>query len=327
MLGLGSNKFDPNEDIPDLSGKVFVVTGGSAGIGYGICAHLLQHNCEKLYLLGKKEEHLQEAGEGLKAYGDTSRVTLMQIELEDLHQTDQVAKQLASELTQIDALVLNAGLGVGVYNETKDGIDSHMQVNVFAQHHLMMMLLPTLLKTPDSRVVYQSSEFHRLGTGDMPFKDLAEINQDIGASKLYARTKLAQVLLARSLARHKTEGKLEMHSGKEPWFVAVHPGGVNTDQPAQAEEAYGKMGKIGVKAVKPFMKSPTEEGCRPALFAATSPEVIKEKLDGVYVVPDRKVTDVAKHAHEEQLQEQCLKLTETTLAEKLGKLPYPTIYT
>ena len=27
------NKFDPNTDIPDLSGKVYVVTGGSAGIG------------------------------------------------------------------------------------------------------------------------------------------------------------------------------------------------------------------------------------------------------------------------------------------------------
>ena len=27
------NKFDPNTDILDLSGKVYVVTGGSAGIG------------------------------------------------------------------------------------------------------------------------------------------------------------------------------------------------------------------------------------------------------------------------------------------------------
>ena len=32
MFG-SSNKFDPNKDIPDLSGKVYIVTGGSAGIG------------------------------------------------------------------------------------------------------------------------------------------------------------------------------------------------------------------------------------------------------------------------------------------------------
>jgi hypothetical protein len=36
-----------------------------------------------------------------------------------------------SELdTNLLQLVLNAGPGVGVHNDTKDGIDSHMQVNV-----------------------------------------------------------------------------------------------------------------------------------------------------------------------------------------------------
>ncbi|EMC93325.1 hypothetical protein BAUCODRAFT_37011 [Baudoinia panamericana UAMH 10762] len=324
MFG-SSNSFDPNKDIPDLTGKTFVVTGGSAGIGFGICAHLLQHGGE-IYLLGKKEEHIQEAEEGLKKYGDVSKVKSVQIELEDLRQTDAVAKKLASELTRLDALVLNAGLGVGVYNETKDGIDSHMQVNVFSQHHLMMILLPHLLKTPDSRVVMQSSEFHRLGTSDVQFRDLAEINQDIGASKLYARTKLAQVCLTKSMVRHKSEGKLGLSPGKAPLFFAVHPGGVSTDQPKQAEEAYGTMGKIGVAAVRPFMKDPIDEGCRPALFAATSEDVVKEKLDGEYIVPDRKVTSVSGHANDPELHERCLKLTETVLAEKLGKLPYSTIY-
>ncbi|KAK5117894.1 hypothetical protein LTR85_008668 [Meristemomyces frigidus] len=322
----GSNTFDPNKDIPDLSGKVFVVTGGSSGIGFGICAHLLQHNCDKLYLLGKKEEHIQEAEDGLKKYGDISKVKSIQIELEDLHQTDSVAKQLASELTQLDALILNAGLGVGVYNETKDGIDSHMQVNVFAQHHLMMLFLPILKKTPDSRIVMQSSEFHRMGTSGVQFKDMSEINQDVGPTKLYNRTKLAQVCLTKALTRRKAEGKFDLTPGKAPYFIAVHPGGVSTDQPKQAEEAYGTLGKIGVKVVRPFMKDPEDEGCRPALFAATAPEVVSEKLDGVYIIPDRKVTDVSSNAKEQELQESCLRLTETVLAEKLGKLPYATSY-
>ncbi|KAM0715061.1 hypothetical protein Q7P37_009526 [Cladosporium fusiforme] len=318
----GNNTFDPNKDLPPLAGKTYVVTGGSAGIGFGICAHLLQHDVDKLYLLGKKEEHLTEAAQKLTEHGDTSKVETIQIELEDFQQTDRVARDLASRLSHLDGLVCNAGLGVGEYAETKDGIDSHMQVNVFAQHHIAMLLLPALIATPGSRLVLQSSEFHRLGTDGVEFHDLAEINRDIGASKLYARSKLAQVLLVQALTRRKQAGKLGLSTGGPPYINATHPGAVSTDQPEQAVDAYGKIGKLGVKAVRPFMKEPVGQGCRPALFAAASEDVVKDGIDGRYIVPDRKVVDISKQAQDEDLQERCWRLTGDVLREKLGELPY-----
>lgn len=320
------NTYDPNTDIPDLSGKVYVVTGGSAGIGYGICAHLLQHKCAALYILSKKEEHLQEAQEGLKKYGDISKVHTIQLDLEDLHQTDEAAARLSKELIRLDALILNAGLGVGPYAESKDGIDTHMQVNVIAQHHLMMCLLPLLVQTHDSRLVLQSSDFHRFSPENQ-FKDIAELNKDIGPMKLYGRTKLAQILQARALVRRKQRGELGLKPNSAPWINTTHPGAVVTDQQQQAIDAYGTLGKIGVKAVRPFMKDPIDEGCRSALFAATSPEVATEKMDGEYIVPDRKVTDTTKQAKTEELGESLWKLIEQVLTEKLGKLPYQTSYT
>jgi WW domain-containing oxidoreductase len=223
-------------------------------------------------------------------------------------------------------LILNAGLGVGVYNETNDGIDSHMQVNVFSQHHLMMTLLPILVDTPGSRVVMQSSELHRIGINEVQFQDLAEMNQDIGPSKLYARSKLAQVCLKLALHRRQSKSEINLSPNKPPGFIATHPGAVVTDQQEQAIEAYGTLGKVGVRAVQPFMKDPVDEGCRPVLFAAASEDVVKDGLDGVYLVPDRKVTDVTSHAKDEGLQEQCLRLMEMVLAEKFGKLEYPTSY-
>lgn len=323
-----SNKFDPNTDIPELSGKVYVVTGGSAGIGFGICAHLLQHGCEKIYILGKKEEHLEEAQEGLKKYGDVSRVQLLQVDLEDLRQTDQVAKQLATELSRLDALVLNAGLGVGPYSETKDGVDNHMQVNVISQHHIAMLLLPVLLQTEDSRLALQSSEFHRMLTSNPSFTSVEELNKDVGAMPLYARTKLAQVLLVRYLHKLKSQpdNKLGLKAGSAPWINATHPGGVSTDQPEQAVEALGLKGKLGVKAVRPFMKDPVDEGCRPMLYAATAAAIREQKLDGQYFVPDCKVTDVSKEAKDEALGENCLRLVESILKDRLGPdLGYPTL--
>lgn len=68
-----------------------------------------------------------------------------------------------------------------------------------------------------------------------------------------------------------------------PWINATHPGGVNTDQQEQAVDAYGKLGKVGVAAVRPLMKDPMNEGCRSGLFAATSDDVPREKIQGQYV--------------------------------------------
>lgn len=242
--------------------------------------------------------------------------------LESLKQTDEVAKQLAKELDRLDALVCNAGLGVGVYNETEDGVDSHMQVNHFAQAHLALTLLPVLQKTTDSRIVFQSSELHRPSSAS--FESIEEINKDIGATNLYNRTKLAQVLFVRELVKRiKADqfGTVTAEKG-QPWINATHPGGVKTDQQDQAVEAYGTLGKISVKAIRPLMKDPVDEGCRPALFTATSDDIVKEKIQGEYIVPDRKVTDVSKHAKDEKVALNLWRLTKEVLETKLGNLDY-----
>lgn len=82
---------------------MYVVTGGTAGIGFGITAHLLQHKASKILLLSQKEEHADEAIEELKKYGDASKVHWVQCNLKDLKETHEVAKQLMSE-KQIDAV-------------------------------------------------------------------------------------------------------------------------------------------------------------------------------------------------------------------------------
>ena len=101
-------------------------------------------------------------------------------------------------------------------------------------------------------------------------------------------------------------------------MIATHPGGVSTDQQEQAVDAYGTKGKIGVKAVRPFLKDPIDEGCRSALFAATAEEVVTEGLQGVYIVPDRKVTEPSKQGLDEALGENLWKLCRAILKEKVG---------
>ncbi|MCJ1476814.1 hypothetical protein MMC13_005483 [Lambiella insularis] len=337
------NKFDPNKDIPDLNGKVYIVTGGAAGIGFGITAHLLQHNAAHVYLLGKRESHAEEAMKEFAKYGDAGKVEFRKCELEDLKQVDEIAKELTKlpkidgvgfnplqqniwdvELTQLPQLVCNAGLGVGKYYETGDGIDSHMQVNHISQFHLTMILLPILQKTPNSRLVLQSSDLHRAAPPSTKFASLNEINTDIGPMLLYNRSKLAQVLFIRALARRLENGEQGFDNSKAtgPFMNATHPGGVETDQQKQAVEAYGTLGKLGVAAIKPMMKDPVDEGCRPALFAAASDDIVTEKIQGQYIVPDRKVTEPSNQAKDVELGEQLWRVTEQILEQKLGPLSY-----
>lgn len=199
-----------------------------------------------------------------------------------------------------------------------------MQVNLFAQAHLTMTLLPILQKTTDSRIVYQSSDLHKGGNSDMKFESIEEMNQDIGAMLLYNRTKLAQILFLRELYRRIKAGQFGPVSGTTglPWMNCTHPGGIKTDQQAQAVEAYGTLGKIGVAVARPFLKDPVDEGCRSALFAATSDDIVSEQIQNSYIVPDRKVTEVSKQAQDETLCLNVWKLTKQVLESKIGNLPY-----
>ncbi|OAG04497.1 NAD(P)-binding protein [Paraphaeosphaeria sporulosa] len=325
MVSLLGNTFDPNTEIPDLSGKVYIVTGRSAGIGFGIVAHLLQHNPEKIYLLSNKEEHAEEAQQELaKKWGDASKVEWRQCNLESLKQTDETARNLANELTRLDGLVCNAGLGVGVYNESEDKLDTHMQINVFAQAHFILTLLPVLRKTKDSRIVSQSSDLHRAAPASTKFESIDEMNQDICPMYLYNRTKLAQILFSSELLKRIKAGQFGAVTETEalPWINCMHPGGIKTDQQFQAEEAYGSLGKIGSRLVRPFLADPVDQGCRAALFATTSPDIVTEQVQGAYIVPESKPTDPSNQTKDEILSANLWRLTKEILESKIGNLGY-----
>lgn len=158
-------------------------------------------------------------------------------------------------------------------------VDAHFQTNVLSHFLLAALLFPLLKSTPNARLVMQSSSLHNSAPSDVQFASLDEINQDIGPTYLYGRSKLGDLLFARGLAR-----RLQQKPGNEKiWVNATHPGAVSTDQQEQAVDAYGLIGKIGVTLVRPFFADPESQGCRPALFAATADEIVSEGIRGQYV--------------------------------------------
>lgn len=195
-----------------------------------------------------------------------------------------------------------------------------MQVNHLSQTLLALLLLPTLRSTPSSRLVCQSSDLHRAAQPSTTFDSVSELNTDIGPTFLYNRSKLAQILFVRALQRRLDKSSA---TGTTVYVNAVHPGAVSTDQPRQAEEAYGMLGTVGVAVARPFMVDPVERGCRPALYAATAEEVVRKGVRGEYIVPDKKVVEPSGQAMDEALGERLWGLSVRILEQKVGGLDLP----
>ena len=325
-------KFDPDTDIPNLDGRVYLVTGGSTGIGFGIVAQVLQHKASKIILLSNEKEHANAAIEDLKQYGDISRISWQQCNLGSLKQTDEIAKKLKAQEARIDGLMLNAGIGVNKFALTEDGLDSHFQVNMLSQLHLALVLMPNLVATArmnqrPSRIVMMSSEMHRFPPSSCEFSSIQEVSTDVGATALYGRSKLAQVLCTRELAKRLEDGQMGFSNTPRLVIVnATHPGGVHTPQQDQFPAAYGEtIGKMTKKLVRPLMTDPVKHGCRSGLFALTSEEMVEktgDEVQGQYIMPDKKIADISKKGKDDAMAERLWNLSIGILKEKLGSLDY-----
>ena len=206
-----SHRFRPNE-IPDLSARVAIVTGGSTGIGYFHALALARANA-KVIILSAHEVNGQNARTDLNRdiaeNSPNGSVKWYQVDMGSLKDVDRVAKKLAQELDKVDIIICNAGIGQAPFEVTQDGIERHFevgfnrihscsllmrhfQVNNLSHYVLVRRLLPLLEKATETapptsvRVVMQSSEMHRVSPSSVQFASREEINKETDGALLYA---------------------------------------------------------------------------------------------------------------------------------------------
>ncbi|KAH7320513.1 hypothetical protein B0J17DRAFT_685043 [Rhizoctonia solani] len=299
------------DEVPDLTGKVAVVTGGSEGIGLASSATLLKHGISKLFVLSPNPKY---AGEALKFFEKelgasvTDRTTWVPCDLSDWSQTQSVANLLASQIDQLHILVNVAGRGIMTAQRNKHDIDLHMALNHFGHVVLTSTLLPLLKKTADSgvtvRIVNAGSNLHQNAPKETSFADIAELNKDYGPNGQYARSKLAAILYTRYLAGHL--------STSYPHILvnAYHPGFVITRQSTEhIHEPYPVLG-WGNNALYPLKKD-IWDGAVSVMYAAT-----KTDCTGEYVCAPAIPEPGSDLSRDDALGEQLMALTKQVLKTK-----------
>ncbi|GAA5972520.1 hypothetical protein JCM11641_001882 [Rhodosporidiobolus odoratus] len=233
------------DKVPDLSGKTFVVTGGSNGIGLSTSRTLYSHGGRVILLSSQAS-----TGEQAVAYITTG----------DLDKAPHDYK--AGFGTQRD----NSANGA-----TKDGSVEHIVAD-----------FGDFVSTTS---LADSGEMHRFTFGGpteqyggAKFADQEEFKKDVGPTALYARTKLGDILIVKALVEKYFQPPSKILA------FSVHPGGVATGQQEQFKAAYGEtVGAISSTLFRPLFRAP-DDGALSTLFAATAPVVRqgKEFYNGAY---------------------------------------------
>ncbi|XP_045447386.1 WW domain-containing oxidoreductase [Melitaea cinxia] len=253
----------------DLSGKYALITGCNAGIGFETAKSLARHGCNIL-LANRNMESTQQAIEQIVKETKISEDNLKSIHL-DLSSLNSVKKCAMTVKTvfsdHLDMLILNAGVFGLPYEETEDKLDRTFQVNHLSHMYLTLLLEPLLRK--GSRVVFVSSESHRMATLKNVFvkQNLAHPKEQYSAMTAYANSKLYNIITAKILSEEWKDKGIAVNS--------LHPGNMVYTNLSKTWWFYQLLFLL----VRPFTKS-LQQAAATTVYVATASEL--EGVTGLY---------------------------------------------
>ncbi|WP_024802538.1 oxidoreductase [Nocardia sp. BMG51109] len=234
-------------DIPDQSGRTFVITGANGGIGKQT-TRALAGKGGTVIMACRNTDAAQRVADRID--GD---VRVSALDLADLASI----RDFADRTGEIDVLINNAGLMYVPFSRTEDGFETQWGVNHLGHFALTGLLLDRLR----DRVVTLSSIAHnqisKLRTDDLNYE-----HRKYQRNPAYSQAKLSNLMFARELQRRLTE------SGSSKRSYAVHPGVSATDLFARTETPLDKVSKPFIALVG---HSPAK-AAESSLFAATMPD-------------------------------------------------------
>jgi len=254
---------------PDLAGKVAVITGANSGIGKETAVAVAQAGAHVVVAARNPTKAAAAVTEIETRAGAQGRVEYLPLDLASFAAVHQFAAAFTDAHDRCDLLVNNAGLIQRKRSLTVDGHETQFQVNHLSHFLLTNLLLDTMQKHPGARVVNVASGAHRSARRGLDFDDLDWSRRRYRAFKVYASTKLMNILFTRAFARRHDGGQISAN--------AVHPGWVASNFGREGD--WGPLVNFGMIVAKPFALSPAK-GAITSIYVAESPDV--DGMTGLY---------------------------------------------
>lgn len=275
------------QQIPDQSGRVAVVTGANSGLGFETARMLSEHGATVVLAVRNVEKGREAAG---RMGGD---VSVQALDLTSLDSIRAAVADLRAAHPRIDLLINNAGVMYTPRQTTADGFELQFGTNHLGHFALTGLLLDRMLPVPGSRVVTVSSTGHRIRAA-IHFDDL-QWERSYSRAGAYGQAKLANLMftyeLQRRLASHGTT-----------IAAAAHPGLSNTELARNAPAAL----RLPLTWLAPVIAQGPDMGALPTVRAATDPGVV----GGQYYGPGGRreikgyprVVESSDQSHDEEIQ-------------------------
>ncbi|GAA1962179.1 oxidoreductase [Catenulispora subtropica] len=273
------------EEMPDLTGRVAMVTGASSGIGFQTALELARHGARTLLAVRdpvRGSYALERITEVIPSARGLVEVVL--VDLASLDSVEDAAADLADRTAAVDILVNNAGVMVPDGLSTVDGFELQFGTNHLGHFALTGRLLPLLLAAEAPRVVTVSSLTHRHAKPIWDFEAVATESSKSGNPESdghhrvagYGRSKLANLLFARELDRRAKNARFSLAS------IAAHPGYAATG--LFTKTSFSRHNRV-VSGLAHLVTRATGQssatGAWPSLYAATHVDL----FGGEYIGP------------------------------------------
>jgi NAD(P)-dependent dehydrogenase (short-subunit alcohol dehydrogenase family) len=258
-------------NIPDLTGKVMIVTGANSGIGYYSALEFARKGAQTI-LASRNEEKAEAALAQIKKEVPEAKVEIILLDLADLNSVRQFAEAFLAKYDRLDVLLNNAGIMMVPYGQTADGFERQMGTNHLGHFALTGLLIDVIKKTDCARIINVSSNAHR--SGDMNFNNLLyENGAGYSEMRAYGRSKLANLLFTYELQRRLKD------AGLDTTALSAHPGLAKTNLANHfAERWYFRL----LMPIFDLMLQSSAAGALPQIRASVDPET----QGGQYYGPD-----------------------------------------